>query len=500
MLFNSFAFILAFLPLTLALFSLLFHKYGVRPALTLLAAASLFFYGWWNPWYLLLLGGSIIFNFYAGRAVVRAGPQTRRSKQLMLAGVAVNLLVLAFFKYADFLIGTTNAVAQTHFPLLGILLPLAISFVTFQKIAFLADCYQGKAREDDLLYFTVFVTFFPQLIAGPIVHYREMMPQFRALKPPSLQSGFMAAGLTLFAIGLFKKTVLADTAAIPADTVFNAAHAGQVLSAFDAWAGALAYSFQIYFDFSGYSDMAIGLALFFGIRLPINFLSPYTATGFVDFWRRWHITLSRFLRDYLYIPLGGNRGSRVRQIINISVTMLLGGLWHGASWNFVLWGGLHGVFIALDHTLRRFVPERYLPAFITIPVTFMCITVLWVFFRAESMGAVENMLAGMAGFNAADASRLVNGANNILIFCACAATIFILPSSMRFMKLNHEDPEVSSIPVPSIAEWIAKRLKLQAVVAYAPSLFCFLLTVGMLLVATLFMQSNLGNQFIYFDF
>ncbi len=493
MLFNSLIFMFAFLPVTLAGFAGLFHKFGARAALLWLTAASLFFYGWWNPAYLLLLGSSTIFNFWVGKKISASGPETPSAKRWLIPGIVINLAVLAFFKYADFFIGTVNSVAATEFPLLQIVLPLAISFVTFQKIAYLVDCYRGLAREDNFLNFAMFVTFFPQLIAGPIVHYREMMPQFKALTLPALKAAHMASGLTLFAMGLFKKCVLADTIAIHANSVYGAAESGQALALSDAWAGAFAYSFQIYFDFSGYSDMAIGLALMFGIYLPINFLSPYRATGFIEFWRRWHITLSRFLREYLYIPLGGNRCGKLRQAFNVTLTMLLGGLWHGASWTFVLWGGLHGLFIAANHGLRTALGSRALPTLLCIPVTFVLVTVLWVLFRAETLDGAQTLLHAMAGQNVDTPASLVTGWKNMLLFAIVAGIVFLLPNSMRYMNLQQRDTQVKDIPAGSL-------LERGVLASYAPNLFNLLLSAGFLFCAWLFMQSNLGKTFIYFDF
>lgn len=485
MFFNSFVFIFAFLPVTLIGFGLLFRIIGQRAALLWLVAASLFFYGWWNPSYLLLLGASTIFNFLIGQKIASS-----RSKTSLGAGIAANLAVLGFFKYADFFIGTVNTVAATQFPLLHIVLPLAISFITFQKIAFLVDCYKGRAEEKNFLDFAVFVSFFPQLIAGPIVHYREMMPQFKSLALPAFKADLCAAGLMLFSIGLFKKTVLADSAAIYANAAYTTAEAGNPLALLDAWAGIFAYSFQIYFDFSGYSDMAIGLALLFGIRLPVNFLSPYRATGFIDFWRRWHITLSRFLRDYLYIPLGGNRVSPVRRSFNIALTMLLGGLWHGASWTFVLWGGLHGLLIALNHGLRQLPLTGHIPRWLCIAVTFFAVTLLWIPFRSETLSGAQSMLAALSG-QFSTASPTI-GLIGLGLLGLCAAVVFLLPGSMALLRLQEQDPEIHDVPMTAPLDKIVPR--------FSPCLFYLLVTSALLLISFLFMQSNLGKTFIYFDF
>ena len=298
------------------------------------------------------------------------------------------------------------------------MLPLGISFFTFQKIAYLVDAYRGEVRAGGFLSFALFVTFFPQLIAGPIVHHSEVIPQFgqKSTYRPNLDN--LSMGIGIFVLGLAKKTVLADSIATYATPVFRAAQAGADPTLFEAWGGALAYTFQLYFDFSGYSDMAIGLALMFNIRLPINFNSPYKATNIIDFWRRWHITLSRFLRDYLYIPLGGNRHGVARRYANLMLTMLLGGLWHGAGWTFIVWGGLHGIFLVINHfwhalgvgsaTTSGARPGSDGSAARTI--TFLAVMVAWVFFRAEDFDAATRILAGMAGLNGVQLPASYHGA------------------------------------------------------------------------------------------
>lgn len=492
MLFNSLIFIFAFLPVTLGGFYLVMHRMGVRAAFGWLVLASLFFYGWWNPAYLILLITLMLVNYGVARMIVSAGPRTTPGRWWLGAGVTTNLAILAYFKYADFMIDTVNDVAGTAFPLLHIILPLAISFFTFQKIAFLVDCYRGIAREDSLLNYLLFVGFFPQLIAGPIVHHQEIMPQFLRPGYRGADATMFGMGITLFAIGLFKKCVLADSAAIPANMVYRAAEIpGAILQTGDAWGGALAYSFQIYFDFSGYSDMAIGLALLFGVRIPDNFLSPYQATGMIDFWRRWHITLSRFLRDYLYISLGGNRVGKLRQSFNVVLTMVLGGLWHGASWTFVLWGLLHGFFIAVNHALRAVAEKsglaaRYavLPAFchlswraVCVIATFILITVLWVFFRAESMEGAAVLLKGLSGSDTGYQEVLLGSRKYDLILILLGGISFLLPNSMVIMFGGKK----------SLASW-------------RPSVLWGVLGAGLLVLGLLFMQSNLGEEFIYFDF
>jgi alginate O-acetyltransferase complex protein AlgI len=406
MLFNSFTFIFIFLPVTLAGFFAIGSRGHHRIAIAWLVGASLFFYGWWNPAYLGLILGSILFNYAIGVALggyQQAGP----GKWLLAFGVAGNLGLLGYFKYANFFVENIELLAGTDFHLGRIILPLAISFFTFQQIAYLVDAWKGETREYNFLHYCLFVTFFPQLIAGPIVHHKEMLPQFAKDWIYRLNYQQLAVGVTVFTIGLFKKVVLADGVAEYATPVFAAAEAGVVLEFHEAWIGALAYTFQLYFDFSGYSDMAIGLAGMFGIKLPLNFNSPYKANNIIEFWRCWHMTLSRFLRDYLYFPLGGNRKGKPRRYINLMITMLLGGLWHGAGWTFIMWGALHGFYLVVNHAwhgLRRLLniavgESTVAGRTVARLVTFIAVVIAWVFFRAESFSGAAQILSAMFGGN-----------------------------------------------------------------------------------------------------
>lgn len=400
MLFNSIEFLFFFLPLTLVLFHFFSRKVSAQSAVFLLIVASLFFYAWWQPVYLLLLGASVLFNFHMARAIYRYA-----KPWLTVAGVAVNLAIIGYFKYSVFFINNLALASGFEWQAEQILLPLAISFFTFQQIAYLIDVKQHYVIENSFSNYVLFVCFFPQLIAGPIVHHSNMMPQFRQPGRLQLSAANFAVGFSIFTIGLFKKTVLADGVAVYANPVFNAADSGSVPDFFTAWGGALAYTFQLYFDFSGYSDMAIGLALIFGIALPLNFNSPYKALNIVDFWRRWHITLSRFLRDYLYISLGGNRAGFLRRYGNLLITMILGGLWHGAGWNFLIWGTLHGGYLVINHgfshlrqTSLRFIRDIWFSPLAWL-ITFVAVVAGWVFFRAQSLTGALAMLQAMAGLN-----------------------------------------------------------------------------------------------------
>src|SRR3954471_13959987 len=408
MLFNSYVFIFIFLPITLLVFFIIGSRSHYRLALAWLVAASLFFYGYLNPVYVGLSGSSMIVNFQIGCWLNRPPSDLHISRRgLLIAGITMNLTILGFFKYANFVADQLTYVADLPLNLPEIILPLGISFFTFQKIAYLVDCYHGKIAGYSFLQYCLFVLFFPQLIAGPIVHPREVLPQFanRRVFRPSFNN--LSLGLTYFTLGLFKKVVLADSVAVYVSPAFYGASIGDPLTLLEAWGGALAYTLQLYFDFSGYSDMAIGLGWMFGIHLPVNFNSPYKAINIIDFWRRWHITLSHFLRDYLYIPLGGNRQGPTRRHVNLFITMVLGGLWHGAGWTFVMWGALHGCYLIINHAwheLRRAIgypsgaPTLW-GLWLGRTVTFLAVIVGWVFFRAENFEAALHMLQGMTGLN-----------------------------------------------------------------------------------------------------
>jgi D-alanyl-lipoteichoic acid acyltransferase DltB (MBOAT superfamily) len=396
-LFNSTEYIFYFLPITLGVFIACHAAGWVRTGFAWLSAASLFYYSWWNPVYLPLIVLLIVLNYALGVAIGR-NRERPLGKAMLVFGLAMNLGLLAYYKYANFIVDNVGALTGSSWHLDEIVLPLAISFFTFQKIAFLVDTYRGIAREYRFVHFCLFVTFFPQLIAGPIVHHKEMIPQFERRVSLDRHLYHFAFGVLLFAIGLFKKVVLADGIAVHATPVFDAAEARQQLDLFTAWGGALAYTFQLYFDFSGYSDMAIGAARMFGIRLPLNFDSPYRSVSIIDFWRRWHMTLSRFLRDYLYIPLGGNRKGRARRALNLWVTMLLGGLWHGAGWTFVAWGALHGAYLTVNHAWRASGGRHWrIPLPIAWGLTMLAVIVGWVFFRAHTFGGAWHLLGAMAG-------------------------------------------------------------------------------------------------------
>jgi alginate O-acetyltransferase complex protein AlgI len=400
-LFNSYAFVLAFLPVVvLGYFAI--ARFWALGANAYLAGASLFFYAWWRLDFLWILLGSVAVNYLIGHKLSRDAAAGRTRRDALVLGIVFNLGLLGYFKYADFFISNVNAVAGADLPLLHVALPLGISFFTFTQIAYLVDAWKGKAAEYSATNYLLFVTFFPHLLAGPIIHHREMMPQFADPKLKRVDWENVARGLALFALGLAKKVLVADTLAPWANAGFAQAHG---LTFADAWITMLAYVMQLVFDFSGYTDMALGVALMLNIRLPINFDSPYRSADIQEFWRRWHITLSRFLRDYVYIPLGGNRGGEARMLVLFVVTFAIGGFWHGAAWTYVIWGTLHGVALVIVHLWRKL--RRPLPRPLAIGVTFLFVSAALVVFRAPSLSDAGAILASVAGLHGLDLALTV---------------------------------------------------------------------------------------------
>ena len=458
MLFNSQTFILGFAPCVLLLYYAVADRTAVRQAV--LVAASLLFYGWWDVRFLPLLIGLTLANWLVVRVYA-----AWRADAWLVAGVVMNLAVLGVCKYADFAADTAAGLLGTPHEHWGIILPLGISFFTFQKISYLVDLRRGDRHVYGLLEFAAFVTFFPALIAGPLVRHNEIIPQFAASpRRPDMWEN-LARGAALFLIGLAKKVGVADTVAQVCDPVFAHVAAGSLPSLAEAWAAAGTYTLQIYFDFSGYSDMAIGLGLMFGLRLPLNFAAPYRATSIREFWRRWHITLSRFLRDYLYIPLGGSRAGAARQAANVAVTMLLAGLWHGAAWTFVAWGGLHGMALAANALWRR--AGLRMPGVLGWVLLMLFVIAGWVLFRSPSFAAAARMLGGMAGANGAGHIHVDNAA----VVAGAVAAVLLMPTSqdlaLRWL-----------LPSP----WLA-------------------VPAGLALVALLMLVGGrLPNEFIYFQF
>ena len=462
MLFNSYEFIFLFLPVTLLVFFKL-GQYNQRLAAAWLAAASLFFYAWWNPVFVGLLLASITFNYGIGMAIVRQiDRQSEARKQwALLIGVAANLVLLGYFKYFNFFVTSLNTGLGTDFAVENIILPLGISFFTFTQIAFLVDASRGLVREFNFIHYILFVTYFPHLIAGPVLHHKEMMPQFDKPQTYRLNYECLSVGLTIFSIGLFKKVMLADEMIKYVKPAFEATAHGQAVTFKEAWGAALSYSLQLYFDFSGYSDMAIGLSRMFGVKLPLNFNSPYKAVNIIDFWRRWHMTLSRFLRDYLYISLGGNRKGPIRRHINLLLTMLLGGLWHGAGWTFVIWGGLHGVYLIFNHAWRSLRqklgqdlekstwPGRLVSGF----VTFVAVVFAWVFFRAENLQAglaMTQSMLGINGFSFQGHFRLNTIASMLFI-------AWVMPNTQQIMAKFDPALPIRATEFGSAPQWLQWR-------------------------------------------
>jgi len=478
------------LPIVLIGFFLIGGKGHHRIAISWLVAASLFFYGWWNPAYLGLMLASIFFNYAIGISLVSGKP----SKPLLIFGIIANLGALGYFKYANFFVDNLNYIASTNFHLETIILPLAISFFTFQQITYLVDAYRGETREYNFLHYGLFVSFFPQLIAGPIVHHREMLPQFsnNSIYKPNHEN--LAIGFIFFFIGLFKKVVIADGLAIYASPIFIMVANGDAISFSQAWSGALAYTFQLYFDFSGYSDMAIGLARMFGVKLPLNFHSPYKAINIIDFWKRWHMTLSRFLRDYVYIPLGGNRKGKTRRYINLMIAMLVGGLWHGAAWTFVMWGALHGIYIVINHAwhgIRRKLGHNLdnstiLGRGISWLLMFIAVVIGWVFFRSENFNSAILIIETMFGLSGFDFPELGIEWNIWYFILLSFLLVKLMPNTQQIM--NHYEPALDTY----FWKTYSGKIKL------APTLSWVIIIVFIAVSAILGLGKE--SEFLYFQF
>jgi alginate O-acetyltransferase complex protein AlgI len=500
MLFTTFEFQFLFLPITLAGYFYIAYLFEAPLArLGWLAAASLAFYGYWDLRFVPIIVLSILFNYAMGLLIARQPDRTAKGWALTVA-VSTNLLALGFFKYTNFAIQIFDAISHSKYPSLAIVLPLGISFFTFTQIAYLADVYGGYPDEKSFTKYALFVTYFPHLIAGPILHHREMMPQFGAKTSRTLSAENVAIGLTILAIGLFKKSFVADGFALIANPVFMTAKTAH-LHILDAWAGAFAYSLQIYFDFSGYSDMAIGLSLLFGIRLPFNFDAPYKSLSIVEFWRRWHISLSRFLRDYLYIPLGGNRHGDRRRNINLAATMVLGGLWHGAGLTFILWGALHGLFLAINHRWTEHTKTIPLLSLMTktrwysiaaLGLTQLAVVFAWIFFRADNFYDAVRVLQSMTGF--ADqhrvSTRIVDGYGFTSIVLGYIACLSLPNVNAMFARWN-----VGIETYKNERSWSIVELSWRPSVVWAvsTSLALFVAVVLNLIVGD-------SSQFLYFQF
>ena len=393
MLFNSYEFIFLFLPITLIIYFTL-NRYGKNNiAKGWLVIASLYFYSYFHLSYLYLILTSIIVNYFIGNKLNHKSLTGKERKRWMIIGVAFNLGLLGYFKYYDFFVENINIVLKTNFTLLHILLPLGISFFTFQQLSFIIDSYNEKSMKCDFLSYCLFVTFFPQLIAGPIVLPNEMLPQFEDKRNKLINYENMNRGLYIFSIGLAKKVIIADTIANFANAGFDKM---ETLNIIEAWMTSISYTLQLYFDFSGYCDMAMGIALMFNIVLPLNFNSPYKSTNIQEFWKRWHMTLGRFMTNYLYIPLGGNRLGERKTLRNLFIVFMASGIWHGAGWNFIIWGTLHGICILVHRVWKN--SGRKMNKLLGWFITINLVNIFWVFFRAETLNGAIKVLKGMFNY------------------------------------------------------------------------------------------------------
>jgi alginate O-acetyltransferase complex protein AlgI len=430
MLFNSLDFLFGLLPLTLWAHHKALQR-SPRHAALVLVAASMLYYGWWYWPYLALFLASIVWNYKLGVGIADRSRSDAVRRRLLQLGVATNLGVLGFYKYLGWLADSLAAATGWDLPVPHPALPIGISFFTFQQIAWLVDARRDKAQDSGFVDYALFVSFFPQLIAGPIVHHHEMMPQFAEGKPPT--SHDRAVGLTIFAVGLAKKVLIADPLVPYVSALFDSTHAGHAPGFWDAWMGIFAWHFQLYFDFSGYSDMAVGLGRLFGIKLPLNFEAPYRASSIIEFWRRWHLTLTRFLRDYLYFSLGGNRAGGWRHIRNLLLTIWLAGIWHGAGWTYFLWGLQMGIYQAINgwwSASGRSLPDTRGWRAAAIAVTWLCLMLSWPLFRGQTVGDAFVILQGMFGL--AGAGQLKPWV--WLVFVLLTAFVSVVPTVQQWMR------------------------------------------------------------------
>lgn len=491
--FNSYPY-LAFLVVVVLGFRLIESQWpAARRAFLVLASYA--FYAWWRVDFLTLLIGSTLVNYAFGNTITRRVADGRAVDGFVQLGLVFNLGLIGLFKYAGLFVGTADDLFGLHYPIPHLFLPLAISFFTFEQISYLIDAGRGRAPHYSFVDYALFVSYFPHLIAGPIVRHNDLIPQFRQSRTQAQRSDDVSLGVTLFTIGLAKKTLIADNLAPYADTIFSAAQQGAHLGAADAWLGTLFFGFQIYFDFSAYTDMALGSSCLLGIRLPFNFNSPYKAASAIDFWRRWHISLSLFLRDYLYFSLGGNRRGKLRRYFNLMLTMLLGGLWHGANWTFMVWGGLHGLYLVINHLfrdlaqrLRLTVPSalRRTAHAVSLLLTFSAVTLAWVVFRAQDMGAAMRVLTGLVG----------QGRSHVVTFSPLAVAalaalfgiVWLAPNSMEITWNFRPALPPERERDLSRAGWLAWRPDARNAIAY-----------GVLCIIAVMALSNL-SPFIYFQF
>jgi alginate O-acetyltransferase complex protein AlgI len=490
MLFTSALFAWLYLPVVLAGFFVI-GRWSERGAALWLFLASLVFYAAWMPEFTLLLLASITFNYVVGQRI-----GDLKSKSWLTFGVIVNLLLLAYFKYAGFFLTNINTMTGSDLSLGQIVLPIGISFYTFTQIAFLVDSYAKGVREPSFLHYGLFVTYFPHLVAGPVLHHAQMMPQFARTETYQFNFTNFGIGLGIFALGLFKKVVLADGVSPYADAVFDGAGQGSGLTMEEAWLGALAYTLQLYFDFSGYSDMAVGLSWMLNIRLPFNFNSPYLATNISEFWRRWHISLSAFLRDYLYIALGGNRRGDVRRYANLLTTMILGGLWHGASWSFVLWGALHGLFLVIQQLWSRMRGASQTPhtqksvtrsiagKVLSWALTMLCVVFAWVLFRSTTLEGAMAIYAAMLNLVGIDSGTVLWNAG------LHASTGWVVCAFLVLVALCPKNSNDLGIGLRTLVQ--GREARVAFVAGASATLICLLILLNS--------SRGVAGAFIYFNF
>lgn len=517
MLFNSPEFFLAFLPIVVTLYYCIGSR-SILHATWWLVLSSIAFYVYWEPANLLILGASLFFNYGLSHLIGRQERQARRTA-LLWAGVLGNLALLGWFKYANFVAGNLGALAGEDWSLGHIVLPLGISFFTFTQLGYLVDIYRREARPSRFVDFALFVTYFPHLIAGPLLHHAEMIPQFRDLPARAPDWRLVAMGTTIFAIGLFKKAIVADNVALHASLPFDSAAQGMGLPMIESVTGVLAYTFQLYFDFSGYCDMAVGVSLMLGIALPINFDSPYKSANISEFWRRWHMTLGRFLTHYLYIPLGGNRVPLPRWYLNLMIVMVLSGIWHGAGWTFIVWGTLHGVFLVVFQAWDRLRPRLGLGAERTaagrafgVGLTFLSVAVAWIFFKAHTLPEALAVLEGFVGLNGlvlpvswqpalgSLAPALVSAGvefghlhpsyslEGLALVLVLLPAVFLLPNGQQLV--GYAGTVLQKPPAPLGP--LAFRLR------WSPGYRWALASAGMVLLSAFLAQRN--SEFLYFQF
>lgn len=486
MIFNSFVFIFVFLPIVFTMYFLLNRFKMYQLALVGLVLGSLFFYGYFKPQYLFIILSSILVNYAVGTAMNNTNT-VRNKKMLLSLGIVFNVLLLGFYKYADFFITNFNVLFDKEYSLLNLLLPLGLSFITFQQIAYLVDTYRGETKGYKLSTYALFVTFFPQLIAGPIVHHKEVTSQFEEEKNKRINWDNISKGIFIFLIGLNKKVVIADTVAIWANDGFANY---QNLTFLESWVTSLAYTVQLYFDFSGYCDMAIGLALLFNIKLPVNFNSPYKARNIQEFWKKWHMTLNRFLTTYVYFPLGGSRKGAFRTYFNIFIIFFISGFWHGAGWPFIIWGILHGL---ASITLRLWGKTKIqLPYLLSWFITFQFVNLAWVYFRSNTVEQANTIIAKM--FNP-DWGEFATFFSHPVRNFAEAAT-----HQYGFINFNNPKIIVLSLIILLAVAFFAKN-SIQFIENFKydwPRIVYTQVLLIIVLISVFFMQKN--SVFLYFNF